>query len=81
MSKKKYCKKCEPKPGKFIAVDDVRNPRCSSCGKELLEKTKKIEKIKIKEVITETNNAFAIDKMIDKINEIIEAFNAERKNK
>ena len=32
------CKTCEPKPGKAIPVEDVYNPICPDCGKELIMK-------------------------------------------
>ncbi len=31
----KHCKVCEPKPNKFIPVEDVKNPKCSNCGRDL----------------------------------------------
>lgn len=31
------CKACEPKPNKFIAVSDIKNPKCSECGRSLLK--------------------------------------------
>lgn len=29
------CEKCRPEIGKMIAVDDVRDPHCSTCGETL----------------------------------------------
>ena len=88
MSKKRYCKKCEAKPGKLIAVDDVFNPRCSSCGREFLEMSKKIEKIgelQIKTLreegagsITGFENEEQMAEVLHKINEVIEAFNKQK---
>jgi len=31
-----YCETCSPEPNKTIAVDDVKNPHCSKCGKALI---------------------------------------------
>ncbi|MCK9370302.1 hypothetical protein M0R04_10380 [Candidatus Dojkabacteria bacterium] len=39
---KKNCKKCSPRPFKFIEVNNVRNPRCKRCGNKLLTATTKI---------------------------------------
>ena len=33
----KQCSVCKPEPDKFIAVDNVYNPHCSKCGRNLLE--------------------------------------------
>jgi hypothetical protein len=41
MKKKKECKTCKPTPFGWIPTDDVYNPKCSGCGKELLTKTNK----------------------------------------
>ena len=37
LEEKKYCKTCKQKPGRVIPVDDVRNPKCSNCGRDLSE--------------------------------------------
>jgi len=49
MKIKEECKTCSPKPNKCIFVDDVYNPICPDCGKDLLSnsmKTLKDKKIK-----------------------------------
>jgi len=34
------CKVCEPRPGVFIPVEDVKDPHCIKCGRELFEPAK-----------------------------------------
>lgn len=38
------CKNCSPEPNKIIFVDDVKNPHCSECGRDINVPTKPMTK-------------------------------------